>query len=248
MLNKTHRNAKCIAQMMRTGWFRTVHVKSESAQPLRAPLVGRKAMRGKMLGMENMIRDLLRSFGLKVGEISVGRFDARVREIMAGKRESEAIVAPLFDARNAMRLQLTKLHRLPLVAARSDSAVRRMMTVGHRSAPLLARIRNRRVPFRRQDCACARIAGGRFGAAVNPRRQVFERIHNAAAQLPIRRARAIGAVLFEGATGQSEKARRLGRAQVSRRQAGVRIGHLRGSVVVWSATGFGRASTVTMTE
>lgn len=248
MLNKTDRNAKCIAQMMRTGWFRTVHVKSESAQPLRAPLVGRKAMRGKMLGMENMIRDLLRPFGLKVGEISVGRFDARVREIMAGKRESEAIVAPLFDARNAMRLQLTKLHRLPLVAARSDSAVRRMMTVGHRSAPLLARIRNRRVPFRGQDCACARIAGGRFGAAVNPRRQVFERIHNAAAQLPVRRACAIGAVLFEGATGQSEKARRLGRAQVSRRQAGVRIGHLRGSVVVWSATEFGRASTVTMTE
>ncbi|MCK1719316.1 transposase [Bradyrhizobium sp. 141] len=129
MLNKTDRNAKGIAHMMRTGWFRTVHVKSESAQPLRAPLVGRKAMRGKMLGMENMIRGLLRSFGLKVGEISVGRFDARVREIMAGKRESEAIVAPLFDARNAMRLQLTKLHRLPLVAARSDSAVRRMMTV-----------------------------------------------------------------------------------------------------------------------
>lgn len=127
MLNKTDRNAKGIAQMMRTGWFRTVHVKSESAQPLRAPLVGRKAMRGKMLGMENMIRGLLRPFGL--GEISVGRFDARVREIMAGKRELEAIVAPLFDARNAMRLQLTKLRRLPLVAARSDSAVRRMMTV-----------------------------------------------------------------------------------------------------------------------
>lgn len=85
-------------------------------------------MRGKMLDMENMIRGLLRPFGLKVGEISVGRFDARVRELMAGKRELEPIVAPLFDARNAMRL-LTKLHRLPLAAARSDSAVRRMMTV-----------------------------------------------------------------------------------------------------------------------
>lgn len=100
MLNKTDRNAKGIAQM-----------------------------RSKMLGMENMIRCLLRPFGLKVGEISVGRFDARVREIMAGKRELEAMVAPLFDARNAMRLQLAKLHRLPLAAARSDSAARRMITV-----------------------------------------------------------------------------------------------------------------------
>ncbi|MCK1668950.1 IS110 family transposase [Bradyrhizobium sp. 153] len=128
MLNKTRRNAKGIAQMMRTGWFRTVNVKSESAQPQRALLVGRKARRGETLGMENMIHGLLRPIGLKVGEISVGRFDARVREIMAGKRELEAMVAPLFDARNAMRLQLAKLHRLALAAAPSDSAVRRMMT------------------------------------------------------------------------------------------------------------------------
>ncbi|MGY3108103.1 transposase [Bradyrhizobium sp. LM3.4] len=129
MANKTERNAKGIVQMMRTGWFRTVHVKSESAQPLRAPLVGRKAMRCKMLGMENMIRGLLSPFGLQVGKISVGRFDARVREIMAGKSALEAIVARLFDARNAIRLQLAKLHRLPLAAARSDSALRRMMMV-----------------------------------------------------------------------------------------------------------------------
>ena len=41
MLNKTDRNdAKGIAQMMRTGWFRAVHVKSENAQTLRA-LAGR---------------------------------------------------------------------------------------------------------------------------------------------------------------------------------------------------------------
>ncbi|MGY4372691.1 transposase [Bradyrhizobium sp. i1.3.6] len=96
MLNKTARNdAKGIAQMMRTGWFRAVHVKSESAQTLRALLVARNAMLGKMLDMENMIRGLLRPFGLKVGEISVGRFDARVRDLLAGKKELKAIVAPL---------------------------------------------------------------------------------------------------------------------------------------------------------
>ncbi|MCG2633172.1 transposase, partial [Bradyrhizobium sp. WYCCWR 13023] len=90
---------------------------------------GRKALLGKVLDMENMIRGLLRPFGLKVGEISVGRFDARVREIMAGKKDLEAIVTPLLDARGAMRLQLAKLQRLALAAARSDNAVRRMMTV-----------------------------------------------------------------------------------------------------------------------
>ena len=130
MLNKTDRNdARGIAQMMRTGWFRVVHVKSQVAQTLRALLVGRKALLGKVLDMENMIRGVLRPFGLKVGEISVGRFDARVRELIAGKRELEAIIVPLLEARGAMRLQFAKLHRLTLMAARNDNAVRRMMTV-----------------------------------------------------------------------------------------------------------------------
>ncbi|MGR4932440.1 transposase [Bradyrhizobium sp. CAR08] len=115
MLKKTARNdAKDNAQMMRTGLFRAVHVKSESAQTLLALLVARKAMLGKVLDMENMIRGLLRPFGFKVGEISVGRFDARVRDLLAGKKELEAIVAPLLDARSAMRQQLAKLHRVAL--------------------------------------------------------------------------------------------------------------------------------------
>ncbi|MGY4430911.1 transposase [Bradyrhizobium sp. F1.13.1] len=129
ILNKTHRNdAKGIAQMMRTGWLRAVLGKSESAQTLRALPVGRETMRGKVQDMENMIRSLLRPSGLKVGEISVGRFDTRVRDLLAGKKELEAIVAPLLDARNAMRLQLANLHRMGLTAARSDSAERRMRT------------------------------------------------------------------------------------------------------------------------
>ncbi|OSJ36079.1 hypothetical protein BSZ19_06110 [Bradyrhizobium japonicum] len=125
MLNKSARNdAKDIARMMRTGWFRAVHVKSESAQTLRAPLVARKAMLGKVLDMENLIRGLLRPFGFKLCEISVGRFDARVRDLLAGKKELEAIVAPLLDARSAMRQQLAKLHRVALTfrAAVDDAA------------------------------------------------------------------------------------------------------------------------------
>ncbi len=130
MLNKTDKNdARGIAQMMRTGWFRAVHVKSGEAQTLRALLVGRKAILGKVLDMENMIRGLLRPFGLKVGQVSVGQFDARVRELVDGLGALEAIMAPLLEARGAMRLQFAKLHRLALTAAREDSAVRRMMTV-----------------------------------------------------------------------------------------------------------------------
>ncbi len=130
MLNKTDKNdARGIAQLMRTGWFRAVHVKSHEAQTLRMLLAGRKAMLGKVLDMENMIRGLIRPFGLKVGPISIGRFEARVRELVDDMPELTAIVAPLLDARAAMRLQFVRLHRMALAAAREDKVVRRMTTV-----------------------------------------------------------------------------------------------------------------------
>ncbi|MBI2716779.1 MAG: IS110 family transposase [Rhizobiales bacterium] len=130
MINKTDKNdARGIAQLMRTGWFRPVHVKSLQAQTLRVLLGGRKALLGKVLDMENMIRGLIRPFGLKVGQVSIGRFEARVKELVVGLAALEAIVVPLLEARAAMRLQFARLHRMALAAARDDNAVRRMMTV-----------------------------------------------------------------------------------------------------------------------
>lgn len=129
-LNKTDQNdARGIAQMMRTGWFRPVHVKLREAQTLRVLLGGRKALLGKALDMENMIRGLIRPFGLKVGQVPVGKFEARVRELVDGLAELEAIVAPLLEARAAMRSQFAQLHRMALATARRDKAVQRMTTV-----------------------------------------------------------------------------------------------------------------------
>ncbi|MCA6101293.1 hypothetical protein [Bradyrhizobium australafricanum] len=62
--------------MMRTGWFRAVHVRPESVQTLRALRVGRTALLGKLLDMVNAIRDSLGTFGLKVGDVSAGRLEA----------------------------------------------------------------------------------------------------------------------------------------------------------------------------
>ncbi|WP_456797663.1 hypothetical protein [Bradyrhizobium sp. USDA 4473] len=76
-VNATCRNdVKDIAQMMRTGWFRAVHVRPESAQTLQALRVGRTALLVKLLNMVNTIRDSLRTSRLKVGDISAGRLEA----------------------------------------------------------------------------------------------------------------------------------------------------------------------------
>ncbi|HJX28614.1 MAG TPA: transposase, partial [Thermoanaerobaculia bacterium] len=85
MIVKTDRkDARGIAQLLRMGWFRPVHRKSPPAQEVRALLVGRKLLQGKLTDVELGLRGLLRGFGLKLGEVSKGRFAARVRELVAG--------------------------------------------------------------------------------------------------------------------------------------------------------------------
>src|ERR671933_664219 len=79
MVVKTDRkDARGIAQLLRMGWYRPVHRKSPGAQEVRALLVGRKLLQAKLRDVELSIRGILRGFGLKVGEVSKGRFAARV--------------------------------------------------------------------------------------------------------------------------------------------------------------------------
>ena len=70
MVVKTDRkDARGIAQLLRMGWYRPVHCKSPPAQEIRALLVGRKLLQGKLLDVELSIRGILRGFGLKLGEV-----------------------------------------------------------------------------------------------------------------------------------------------------------------------------------
>lgn len=59
------RDARGIAQLLRMGWYRPVHVKTLPAQEVRAMLAARKQLLGKLVDVELSIRGLLRSFGLK---------------------------------------------------------------------------------------------------------------------------------------------------------------------------------------
>ena len=79
------RDARGIAQLLRLGWYRPVHAKSASAQEVRSLLTARKLIQGKLLDLESGIRGVLRGFGLKVGAIRRGRFEARIRELVEGQ-------------------------------------------------------------------------------------------------------------------------------------------------------------------
>jgi len=130
MRNKTDRNdARGIAQMMRTGWFREVHVKSQEARELRLLLVNRRTLVTKRCELENTIRGTLKVFGLKVGVVSRLGFEARVLELVAKHQNLGDLLRPMLTVRAVVMEQYHVLHRRLLQAVREDEVCRRSMTV-----------------------------------------------------------------------------------------------------------------------
>jgi transposase len=126
---KTDRNdARGIAQLVRMGWFRPVHVKTLPSQEVRALLTARQLLQHKLKDVELGIRGLLRGFGLKVGKVSVGKYDARIRELAAGHPMLEPVTAAMLLARSSLRTEYAKLHRMLLRIVRADAVCRRFMT------------------------------------------------------------------------------------------------------------------------
>ena len=86
-INKTDRNdARGIAQMMRVGLYRPVHVKTLRSQKLRMLLTHRKLLQSKAIAIENDLRGTLRNFGLKVGMVGKVNFEARIGRLKCGFR------------------------------------------------------------------------------------------------------------------------------------------------------------------
>src|SRR5215213_7391924 len=73
-INKTDRNdARGIAQMMRVGLFKPVHVKTLVAQEQRMLMTSRKLLQDKLVDVESDLPDTLRNFCLKLDDVSSSR-------------------------------------------------------------------------------------------------------------------------------------------------------------------------------
>ena len=129
-INKTDRNdARGMAQMMRVGLYRPVHVKTLRSQKLRMLLTHRKLLQSKAIAIDNDLRGTLRNFGLKVGMVGTARFEARVKELIENLPDLAMLVEPLLIVRRVVREQLGILHRRLLAVVRDDDVCRRLMTV-----------------------------------------------------------------------------------------------------------------------
>jgi transposase len=129
-INKTDRNdARGIAQMMRVGLYRPVHVKTLRSQKLRMLLTHRKLLQSKAIAIENDLRATLRNFGLKVGMVGTVKFEARIKKLVEDLPDLAGLVEPLLIVRGVIREQLGILHRRVLAIVRDDEVCRRLMTI-----------------------------------------------------------------------------------------------------------------------
>jgi transposase len=130
MTVKTDKNdARGMAQLMRLGWFRPVHVKTLVAQEIRALLTARRLLLAKLCDIETSLRGILRGFGLKVGPVTKLRFESRIRALVTGQAMLERVVEPMLRVHAALRGEYSILHRELLATVRDDEVCRRLMTV-----------------------------------------------------------------------------------------------------------------------
>ena len=129
-INKTDRNdARGIAQMIRVGLYRPVHVKTIRSQKLRMLLTHRKLLQSKAIAVENDLRATLRNFGLKVGMVGTVKFEARIRELVENLPDLAMLVEPLLIVRRVLREQIGILHSRLLAIVRDDDVCRRLMSI-----------------------------------------------------------------------------------------------------------------------
>ena len=141
-INKTDRNdARGMAQMMRAGLYRPVHVKTLSSQKMRMLLTHRKLLLSKAIAhidIDNDLRGTLRNFGLKVGNVGTVKFEARSNELVENLPDLPhlpdlpdlaVLVETMLVVRRVLREQIGILHRRLLAIVRDDEVCRRLMTV-----------------------------------------------------------------------------------------------------------------------
>jgi transposase len=110
-----------IAHIMRTGWFRQAHIKTDQAYRLRLLLIQRRNLKRKFLDLENTIRHSLKSFGVRLNKVGRGGFEQAVRAACADDSLTTELMDCMLPARAALWREYLKLHNLVVrIVARSE--------------------------------------------------------------------------------------------------------------------------------
>lgn len=128
--NKTDAtDALGLAHIVRTGWYKAAHIKSEAGYRLKLLLTQRRNLKRKFLDIENTIRHSLKAFGIRLGAVGRASFDNAVRRAVAEDELTATLMDAMLTARAALWTQYTKLHALVVRFVAQDEVCSRFMEI-----------------------------------------------------------------------------------------------------------------------
>ena len=133
-MNKSDRaDAEALAQLARTGWYREVHIKSESSDRLRLLLGARERMIRIRQDIEAQARGVLKTYGIRLGPVSQRRdradFCDQLRAAASGDPILEVVAASLIAVHDIACAEAAAIEDELLAIARDSGLARRLMTV-----------------------------------------------------------------------------------------------------------------------
>ncbi len=127
--NKTDENdAALLAELARTGFYRSVAIKSERAQRWRILLKARAHLVEQRRSRQNVIRGLLGTLGIRFPKGS-GKFARRVRTVLVEQPDLAFMFDPLVNELEALVRAIKQLNQAVEAEAKAEPACRLLMTV-----------------------------------------------------------------------------------------------------------------------
>ena len=123
-------DAWALAEMLRTGWYSAVHVKSHDSHRLKALLGARDQLVRVKRSLGGQVRGLLRPFGIRLpSRQGAKRFDEAARQAVSHDDILYASIAALLEALAAIDSQLERLDEQVKELARRSPVCWRLMSV-----------------------------------------------------------------------------------------------------------------------
>src|ERR1700731_4259225 len=128
--HKTDRNdARGLAHLARTGFFKPVHVKSLPAHAIRSLISARKKLVGQRVTLENQIRGLAVVFGIRLPRALTTAFIDQALKASEGVAVLSAAMRGLSAARVAVMTAVAAIDADIRRMTRASAACRRLMTI-----------------------------------------------------------------------------------------------------------------------
>ena len=127
--NKTDKaDARGIAELMRIGSFRAVHVKTRESQRIHAVLTARRLLKTKQIAIQNAIGGALLGLGLKLERGRRGTFEERVRKLASKDALAKCALEPLLEVRALIAAKIGEMDRSMRETAQADPVCQVLMT------------------------------------------------------------------------------------------------------------------------